>query len=125
MSKTYAMRRANGDWFAFDVGGRLRVPLFQGREAAVLSRLRNSEMLLFKPVELDPQLLKEMFPVGDASQIDFCVIRDPSRSLKKGIVIEHAKVAEQVTRSFAAGIVPNIEAVPLAVSTSLPKPAMT
>ena len=119
------MRRANGDWFAFDVGGRLRVPLFQGREAAVHSRLRNSEMLLFKPVELDPQLLKEMFPVGDASQIDFCVIGDPSRSLKKGIVIEHAKVTEQVAKAFAAGIAPNIEAVPLTVSTSLPKPAMT
>jgi hypothetical protein len=29
MSSLYAMRRANGDWFAMDKGGRLHVPIFR------------------------------------------------------------------------------------------------
>lgn len=123
MNNIYGMRRANGDWYAFEVRGRLRVPLFQSREAAMISRLRNFEMLLFKPVALDAQLLEGMFPVSTAREVDFCMIKDPTRSLKRGNVVEHAEVASQVASAAGAGLPTNMKASPSPVGM-LPKPAM-
>ncbi len=52
MSNMYAMQRANGDWFAMDKGGRLHVPVFHSSWEAMLARVRNWGMQLFKPVLL-------------------------------------------------------------------------
>ena len=84
MSGIYAMRRANGDWFAFEGRGRLRVPLFHSSRDAMMASLRNSGMLLFRPVALDTALLKEMVPAGGASYVDFCMVKDPLVSLRRG-----------------------------------------
>jgi hypothetical protein len=84
MSGIYAMRRANGDWFAFEGRGRLRVPLFQNSRDAMMASLRNSGMLLFRPVALDAALLKDMVPAGGASYVDFCMVKDPLVSLRRG-----------------------------------------
>jgi len=96
MNLLYAMRRANGDWFAFDVRGRLRVPVFQSSEAAMISHLRTFDMLLFKPVPLDAQLLTEIVPKGEEADVDFCLIKDPYASLKRGKLIEHAQLASKM-----------------------------
>jgi hypothetical protein len=53
MSDIYVMQRANGDVFALDNHGRFRVPLFKSSRDAFLARLRNFEMLVYKPVQLD------------------------------------------------------------------------
>jgi hypothetical protein len=50
MSDVYAMQRANGDWFALDDHGRLRVPLFHSRYDAMIARLRNFGLLLLRKV---------------------------------------------------------------------------
>ncbi|MFY9620487.1 MAG: hypothetical protein WAQ99_11815 [Pyrinomonadaceae bacterium] len=84
MSGIYAMRRANGDWFAFEGRGRFRVPLFHSSHDATMASLRNSGMLLFRPVALDPNLLKEMVPAGGSGYVDFCLVKDPLVSLKRG-----------------------------------------
>lgn len=84
MSGIYAMRRANGDWFAFEGRGRLRVPLFHSSRDAIMASLRNSGMLLFRPVALDTALLKDMVPAGGASYVDFCMVKDPLVSLRRG-----------------------------------------
>jgi hypothetical protein len=84
MSGIYAMRRANGDWFAFEGRGRFRVPLFHSSHDATMASLRNSGMLLFRPVALDAGLLKDMVPVGGASYVDFCMVKDPLVSLRRG-----------------------------------------
>ena len=34
----YAMRRANGDWFSMEMGGRTRVPVLQPRGGAAGAR---------------------------------------------------------------------------------------
>ena len=41
-------------------------------------------MLLFRPVALDTQLLKRMVPAGGAGYVDFCMVKDPLVSLKRG-----------------------------------------
>ena len=80
----YAMRRANGDWFAFEGRGRFRVPLFHSTKDATMASLRNSGMLLFRPVALDVSLLKEMVPTSGSGYVDFCMVKDPLVSLSRG-----------------------------------------
>src|SRR5687768_3624787 len=84
MSNIYAMRRANGDWFAFEGRGRFRVPLFRSSHDAIMASLRNAGMLLFRPVALDAHLLKEMVPAGGSGYVDFCMVKDPLISLRRG-----------------------------------------
>lgn len=84
MSDIYAMRRANGDWFALEGRGRLHVPLFHSSRDAMMASLRNFGMLLFRPVALDAGLLKDMVPAWGASYVDFCVVKDPLVSLRRG-----------------------------------------
>src|SRR5687768_7576755 len=84
MSNIYAMRRANGDWFAFEGRGRFSVPLFHSKKDATMASLRNSGMLLFRPVALNAGLLKEMVPAGGSGYVDFCMVKDPLVSLRRG-----------------------------------------
>lgn len=93
MSDIYAMRRANGDWFAFEGRGRFRVPLFRSSHDAMMASLRNSGMLLFRPVALDAGLLKEMVPAGGSGYVDFCMVKDPLVSLRRGKPIEQKELA--------------------------------
>ena len=92
MNEIYAMRRANGDWFALEGHGRLRVPLFHSSQDAMMARLRNFGMLLFKPVSLDARLLREIVAGGAGSDVDFCMVNDPMASLKHGSRVEHSEL---------------------------------
>ncbi len=91
MSDIYAMRRANGDWFAFADHKRLRVPLFHSRHDAMMARLRNFGMLLFAPVALNARLLTEIAPLG-GSDVDFFIVKDPFASLSRVSQIAYAKL---------------------------------
>jgi|SRR4051794_19358101 hypothetical protein len=84
MSDIYAMQRANGDVFALDDKGRFCVPLFHSSRDAMTARLRNVEMLLFKPVALDARLLRKLRPEGGQDNVDLLLVKDPLRSLKRG-----------------------------------------
>jgi hypothetical protein len=86
-SHLYALQRANGDVFALDDHGRFRVPLFQSKGDATLARLRNVEMLLFKPVTFDARLLKQIIPLGDAAEVDFWLVNDPLINLNRGRLV--------------------------------------
>ena len=92
MSDLYAMRRANGDWFALEDDGRLRVPLFHSSQDAMMARLRNFGMLLFEPVALDARLLTEIAPTGK-SNVDFCMVNEPFDSLHRGARLERSELA--------------------------------
>ena len=92
MTKVYAMRRANGDWFALERHGRLRVPLFHSSNDGLIARVRNFGMLLFEPVALDAKLLETIAPGGDSS-VDFCMVNDPFASLKRSAPIQHSELA--------------------------------
>jgi hypothetical protein len=84
MKEIYAMRRANGDWFALEDHERLSVPLFHSSHDALMARLRNFGMLLFEPVALDARLLTQVVPEGAGKYVDFCVVNDPFASLARG-----------------------------------------
>jgi hypothetical protein len=92
MTKVYAMRRANGDWFALERHGRLRVPLFHNSKDGMIARLRNFGMLLFEPVALDAKLLETIAPGGDRN-VDFCMVNDPFASLKRSALIQPSELA--------------------------------
>jgi hypothetical protein len=92
MSDIYAMQRANGDVFALDNKGRFCVPLFHSSHDAMTARLRNRDMLLFKPVALDARLLRELRPKGAQQNVDLLLVKDPLRSLKRGDQVDHAEL---------------------------------
>ncbi|MCA1577357.1 MAG: hypothetical protein LC794_08345 [Acidobacteria bacterium] len=93
MSDIYVMQRANGDVFALDDHGRFRVPLFRSSRDAIVARLRNFGMLLFKPVQLDDSLLKELVPVGGADEVEFWLVNDPLINLNRGQLVQPAQLA--------------------------------
>jgi hypothetical protein len=87
MSDIFAMKRANGDWFALDHHGRPRVPLFHSIHDAMMARLRNFGLLLFKPVVVDAFFLKEIAPLPGEVEVDFCMVDDPFASLNCGSTV--------------------------------------
>lgn len=93
MSNIYVMQRANGDVFALDDHGRFRVPLFNSSSDAFQARLRNFEMLVFKPVPLDGGLLKQLVPVGGAAEVDFWLVSDPLINLNRGRLVQPEQLA--------------------------------
>ena len=93
MSNLYAMRRANGDWFALDDRGRFRVPLFRSRWGGMLARVGHWGMRLFKPVALDAGSLGELVPAGGAGETDFWLVDDPFTSLSRGRLIDRAQLS--------------------------------
>ena len=92
MTDIYAMQRANGDVFALDNKGRFCVPLFHSSRDAMTARLRNPDMLLFKPVAIDARLLSELRPKGGQNNVDLLLVKDPLRSLKRGDQVDHAEL---------------------------------
>jgi hypothetical protein len=93
MSDIFAMRRANGDWFALEDDERLRIPLFCNTHDAMMARLRNYGMMLFKPTPIDTRLLKEIAPEGSESYVDFCMVNDPFASLSRGAPLQRSQLA--------------------------------
>lgn len=93
MSDIFAMQRANGDWFALDHYGHLRVPLFQSIHDAMMARLRNFGLLLFKPVVVDTLFLKKVVPLPGEDAVDFCMVDDPFVSLISGSVVGRRELA--------------------------------
>ena len=92
MSDIYAMRRANGDVFALDNKGRFCVPLFHSSRDAMTARMRNGDMLLFKPVAINARLLRELAPKAGSNNVDLLLVKDPLRSLKRGNPVDHAEL---------------------------------
>ena len=93
MSGLYAMRRANGDWFAFEDEGHLRVPVFNSSSEAMEARARNWGMLLFRPVIFDERALDELAPAGGASGVNFWLAGGSSSKLSHGRLIDRARLA--------------------------------
>src|SRR6185436_10050814 len=103
MSDLYAMRRANGDWFALENHERVRVPLFSSRHDAMMARLRNFGMLLFEPVALDAKLLETIVP-GGVGDVDFSIGKDPLANLNRGGQVERAQLSLLMRNSNASPI---------------------
>jgi len=92
MSSMYAMRRANGDWFAFGEYGDLRVPVFRSSRQAMQAREHNWGMLLFKPVIFDERALNGLAPTGGETGVHFWLADGSSTKLGHGQLIDHAQL---------------------------------
>ena len=101
MSNIYVMQRANGDVFALDDHERFRVPLFNSTSDAFLARLRNFGMLLIKPVQLDAGLLKQLVPLGGATEVDLWLVSDPLINLNRGRLVQPEQLALLETPSLS------------------------
>ena len=99
MSEIFGMQRANGDWFALNDGGHLRVPLFYSTHDAMMARLKNFGLLLFKPVVVNARFLKETAPLRGENGVDFCMVDDPFDSLSCGKPMARAQLALLIQRS--------------------------
>ena len=97
MGDIYAMRRANGDWFAHEVNGRLHLPLFHTVHDALISRLHNFGMLLFQPVAFNAPMLEQLDSKSGGDNVDFCMIENPFVSLKRGHLLARAQLASLIS----------------------------
>ena len=93
MNGLYAMRRANGDWFAFEDQGNLRLPVFSSSREAMRARARNWGMLLFKPAIFDERALDELGPTGGETNVYFWLADGSSTKLSHGHMIDRAGLA--------------------------------
>jgi hypothetical protein len=95
MDRLYAMRRANGDWFALDYQGRFRVPVFSSVSDGMLARVGQWGMQLFKPVALDGSALKELVPADDAAagDTDFWLVENPFTNMNRGRSMDRAQLS--------------------------------
>ena len=93
VSMMYAMQRANGDWFALDYQGRLRVPVFNSQWDGMLARVDDWGMRLFKPVALGGRALKEIVPADGAGDVEFWLVDTPFTSLKRGRLMDRAELS--------------------------------
>lgn len=96
MSEIYAMQRANGDWFAFDDDGRLRVPVFRNSRDAMHARMRNAGMLLFKPVVIDERAIADMAPGDGDSSVDFWLVDKHAADVNRGHLTERTHLSRIV-----------------------------
>ena len=83
MITLYAMRRANGDWFAMDDKGSIRVPVFHSSAAAMMARSRDTGMECFRPVQLEPVAFKNLCTTEEG-KASFWLISNPSLRLSRG-----------------------------------------
>ena len=96
MKTLFAMRRANGDWFAVDDRGALRVLLFRSSGDALLARSRETGMECFKPVLLDAPAL-ESLTTTDEGKACFWLVADPRRELSRGRAFDRQQLSRFLT----------------------------
>ncbi len=107
MKNLFAMRRANGDWFALDDAGNFRVPVFYSAGAAMVARSRDTGMECFVPAVLDEEAFKNL-TTTDEGKACFWLVADPLRKLNRGLPLDGQQLGlmikngtEQLNRSAA------------------------
>ena len=93
MKTFFAMRRANGDWFALDDDGLFRVPVFHSNGAAMVARARDAGMECFRPVPLDDISFKNL-TTTDEGKACFWLIDDPLMKLSRGRSLDGKDLAQ-------------------------------
>ena len=93
MKTLFAMRRANGDWFALDDKGSFRVPLFYSSGDAMLARSRDSGMECFKPVMLNAAELRNL-TTTDESKACYWLVADPLVKLSRGRALDRHQLEQ-------------------------------
>ena len=100
MKTLFAMRRANGDWFALDDQGSFRVPLFQSSGAAMVARSRETGMECFRPVVLDAAAFKNL-TTTDEGKACFWLVADPLLKLSRGRPLDRKQLEQFMVNGAA------------------------
>jgi hypothetical protein len=85
------MQRANGDWFALDDDGRLRMPVFHSSSAAMSARSHHWGMFLFKPMLFDERALEKLASEEGAGDLCFWLVDDPFVNIGRGRSLDHTQ----------------------------------
>ena len=93
MKNLFAMRRANGDWFALDDQGSFRVPVFHSSGDAMLARSRETGMECFRPVRLDEAAFQNLTTTDEAKAC-FWLVADPLLRLNRGRPLDGKQLAQ-------------------------------
>jgi hypothetical protein len=93
MNTLFAMRRANGDWFALDDRGSFRVPVFQSIGEAMIARSRETGMECFRPVVLDAAAFKNL-TTTDQGKACFWLVADPLMKLSRGRPLDRKQLEQ-------------------------------
>lgn len=88
MKNLFAMRRANGDWYALDDKGSFRVPVFHSSNAAMTARMQDSGMECFRPVVIDEAAFRNLTSTDDG-KASFWLVADPLMKLSRGRSLDH------------------------------------
>lgn len=96
MKTLFAMRRANGDWFALDDQGSFRVPVFPSSGDAMLARSRDTGMECFRPVLLDAVALKDL-TTTDEGKACFWLVADPLMKVSRGRPFDRQQLEQFMT----------------------------
>lgn len=91
----YGMRRANGDWFALDVRGETRVPVFRTLTGAWRVRAKNPELMLFSPAPIEERALEDLATADGGRPARFWLVDedDPAAILTHGHPLEFEQLA--------------------------------
>ena len=100
MNTLFAMRRANGDWFALDDEGMFRVPIFRSSSAAMVARSRDSGMECFRPVSLDEAAFKNL-TTTDEGKACFWLVEDPLMNLNRGRALDRNGLEQLISNGAA------------------------
>ena len=101
MMTLFAMRRANGDWFAVDDHGASRVPVFKSSGDAMLAHSRDTGMECFRPVELNEVAFKNL-TTTDQGRACYWLIENPLINLKKGRPLDHKQLERFMVETVGA-----------------------
>ena len=93
MKTLFAMRRANGDWFALDDQGSFRVPIFHSSSEAMVARSRDAGMECFRPVLLDVEAFKNL-TTTDEGKACFWLVVDPLMQLSDGRALNRQQLEQ-------------------------------
>ena len=96
MKTLFAMRRANGDWFALDDERSFRVPVFRSSGDAMLARSRDTGMECFRPVALDAAAFENL-TTTDEGKACFCLVADPLMKLNRGRPLDRQQLEQFMT----------------------------
>jgi hypothetical protein len=93
MKTLFAMRRANGDWFALDDQGSFRVPVFHSSGEAMQARSLDTSMECFRPVALDDVAFKNL-TTTDEGKGCYWLVTDPLLKLSRGRALDRKQLED-------------------------------
>ncbi len=95
MKEWFVLRRANGDLFSEEIGGKVRIPVWSSAEAVQRFKVHNPELLIFLPTRLTAALAqKSKSRFGADANLEFFLLSDetPAAELDEGTTMNAAEM---------------------------------